>query len=287
MSLMAQARCDRLAASTGQRRPIKPAPRADGPDSASGWHGMAQPRAMVMGLRSRLDRSGATLKTAMQLARHSDPKLTAKRYGRAQLHDLAGAVEKLPSLLGSAPTVEAIRATGTDDSGPVRLARALHTLPIANERARAPMRKLPGSQVTPDYPHRFCRVIRSVCERMRAIATRLTQAMVDGVGWVLGRSGRERSTDQVHSRHDAERRCAAIGLATGHAGEDRRGRGDGGATYGNDVEIDHVFAFFHDGRQRRRCGIRILGGDDPDHLLRCGADSLGGESRFVLDRLGP
>ena len=31
----------------------------------------------------------------MQLARHSDPKLTMARYGRAQLHDLAGAVERL------------------------------------------------------------------------------------------------------------------------------------------------------------------------------------------------
>jgi hypothetical protein len=35
-----------------------------------------------------LDRSGATLKEAMQLARHSDPKLTMAVYGRAQLHDL-------------------------------------------------------------------------------------------------------------------------------------------------------------------------------------------------------
>src|SRR5262249_4676949 len=34
-----------------------------------------------------LDKSGATLKEAMQLARHSDPKLTMAVYGRAQLHD--------------------------------------------------------------------------------------------------------------------------------------------------------------------------------------------------------
>jgi integrase len=35
-----------------------------------------------------LDRSGATLKEAMQLARHSDPRLTMAVYGRAQMHDL-------------------------------------------------------------------------------------------------------------------------------------------------------------------------------------------------------
>ena len=35
-----------------------------------------------------LDKSGATLKEAMQLARHTDPKLTMAVYGRRQLHDL-------------------------------------------------------------------------------------------------------------------------------------------------------------------------------------------------------
>jgi integrase len=63
-----------------------------------------------------LDRGGATLKEAMQLARHSDPKLTMARYGRAQLHDLAGAVEGLPSLLpATAPGSEVLAATGTDE----------------------------------------------------------------------------------------------------------------------------------------------------------------------------
>ena len=49
-----------------------------------------------------LDRSGATLKEAMQLARHSDPKLTMAVYGRAQLHDLAAAVQRLPALASPA-----------------------------------------------------------------------------------------------------------------------------------------------------------------------------------------
>src|SRR5438445_3297 len=40
-----------------------------------------------------LDRTGASLKQAMHLARHSDPKLTMRRYGRPQLHDLQAAVD--------------------------------------------------------------------------------------------------------------------------------------------------------------------------------------------------
>ncbi len=60
-----------------------------------------------------LDRSGATLKEAMQLARHSDPKLTMAVYGRAQLHDLGEAVRRLPALLDAGSPVEAAKATGT------------------------------------------------------------------------------------------------------------------------------------------------------------------------------
>src|SRR5262249_17816944 len=60
-----------------------------------------------------LDRSGATLKEAMQLARHSDPKLTMAVYGRAQLHDLGEAVHRLPPLL-IGPEEQALQATGTD-----------------------------------------------------------------------------------------------------------------------------------------------------------------------------
>ena len=82
-----------------------------------------------------LDKSGATLKEAMQLARHSDPKLTMAVYGRAALHDLGAAVERLPSLLASNQAAS-IRATGTDgDSGcsrvvvPIDLRRDGLTIP--------------------------------------------------------------------------------------------------------------------------------------------------------------
>ena len=45
---------------------------------------------------SRVIRSGADVKQAMTLARHSDPKLTTARYARAKLHDLGSVVEALP-----------------------------------------------------------------------------------------------------------------------------------------------------------------------------------------------
>src|SRR5262245_39831131 len=63
-----------------------------------------------------LDKSGATLKEAMQLARHSDPRLTMARYGRAQLHDLAEAVGRMPPLLtdNGMSAGQALRQTGTE-----------------------------------------------------------------------------------------------------------------------------------------------------------------------------
>jgi integrase len=59
-------------------------------------------------------RSGADLKQAMTLARHSDPRLTTARYGRTRLHDLGALVDRLPG--GTAPEREpaALRPTGTD-----------------------------------------------------------------------------------------------------------------------------------------------------------------------------
>lgn len=66
-----------------------------------------------------LDQSGVSVKQAMTLARHSDPKLTMARYGRPQLGDLASAVARLPALAtppGDEPVV--MRATGTEGEFP-------------------------------------------------------------------------------------------------------------------------------------------------------------------------
>ncbi len=77
-----------------------------------------------------LDKSGATLKEAMHLARHQDPKLTMKRYGKPRLHDLAAAMGRVPRLLPDAP--EELAATGTDS-------RAYTALTQNPEDRRGPM----------------------------------------------------------------------------------------------------------------------------------------------------
>lgn len=64
-------------------------------------------------------RSGASPKLAQELARHSDIRLTMNVYTHARLHDLAGAVEGLPSLLPERRSAEALRATGTGASAPM------------------------------------------------------------------------------------------------------------------------------------------------------------------------
>src|SRR5262249_39413565 len=65
-------------------------------------------------------RSGIDLRTLQELAGHSKPELTA-RYSHRRLHDLAGAVERLPNLVPITPNTEAIplRLTGTDSGAGV------------------------------------------------------------------------------------------------------------------------------------------------------------------------
>src|SRR5262245_36091755 len=57
-------------------------------------------------------RAGIDLRTLQELAGHSTPVLTA-RYSHRRLYDLAGAVEKMPSILPENQPSEALRATGT------------------------------------------------------------------------------------------------------------------------------------------------------------------------------
>ncbi len=60
-------------------------------------------------------RSGIDLRTLQELAGHSKPELTA-RYSHRRLHDLTGAVEKLPNLVPTTPSTVAeipLRITGT------------------------------------------------------------------------------------------------------------------------------------------------------------------------------
>jgi len=65
-------------------------------------------------------RSGIDLRTLQELAGHSDPILTA-RYSHRRLHDLTGAVGKLPNLVpttGPEAGTIPLRMTGTDGSKP-------------------------------------------------------------------------------------------------------------------------------------------------------------------------
>jgi integrase len=83
---------------------------------------------------SRVVASGASVKEAQTLARHSTPVLTMNTYSRATLLDVAGAVEGLGDLLTKQPTrpekeAAAMRATGTHgrtDRSPVDVHTDVH-----------------------------------------------------------------------------------------------------------------------------------------------------------------
>lgn len=68
---------------------------------------------------SRLISSGASVKIAQELARHSTPNLTIGRYAHVRINDLTRALDNLPTVVESEVIVEpaALRATGTDGAG--------------------------------------------------------------------------------------------------------------------------------------------------------------------------
>ncbi len=86
---------------------------------------------------SQLGRSGATIKEAMELARHTTPQMTM-RYMHANIYDLASAVNRLPSLSPGESESKAeaepaaLRSTGTEESRPV--VTRLATRPDAQTR---------------------------------------------------------------------------------------------------------------------------------------------------------
>jgi len=67
---------------------------------------------------SRVVESGASVKVCQELARHSTPVLTLGRYAHTRMHDLRGALPKLPTGDNSQPQTMMLRATGTDDYTP-------------------------------------------------------------------------------------------------------------------------------------------------------------------------
>jgi integrase len=67
---------------------------------------------------SRLVRSGANVKVAQELARHSTPMLTLGRYAHVEVLDQTKALDALPSIDVVPAHREAGRATGTDGAVP-------------------------------------------------------------------------------------------------------------------------------------------------------------------------
>jgi integrase len=65
---------------------------------------------------SRVVEAGANVKEAMDLARHSDPKLTLRTYAKVSMHNLSRVLDGMPKA-DTRPTrvAETMRATGTDD----------------------------------------------------------------------------------------------------------------------------------------------------------------------------
>jgi len=67
---------------------------------------------------SRLVRSGANIKVAQELARHSTPTLTLGRYAHMEVLDRTKALNALPAIERKEPGHQMARATGTDNAVP-------------------------------------------------------------------------------------------------------------------------------------------------------------------------
>ncbi len=75
---------------------------------------------------SRVVQSGASVRVAQELARHSTPTLTIGRYSHARLNDLTRALDNLPSATTPAPAREQAKATGTHGASPEPIGRPAH-----------------------------------------------------------------------------------------------------------------------------------------------------------------
>lgn len=66
---------------------------------------------------SSIVNGGASVRTAMELARHSTSRLTVDRYSHPRLHDIRGALDNLPgeTFVGDRSEPAALEATGTED----------------------------------------------------------------------------------------------------------------------------------------------------------------------------
>jgi integrase/recombinase XerC len=123
-------------------------------------------------------RAGIDLRTLQELAGHSTPTLTA-RYSHRRLHDLAGAVEKLPNLLPTAEKqTEARRGTGTEgDADPPQSPRTYTPLTqaVGSGRERLRLVEAPTDGEGRGTTNRNClspQGVEAVCDRVRAVERR-------------------------------------------------------------------------------------------------------------------
>jgi Phage integrase family len=117
-------------------------------------------------------RAGIDLRTLQELAGHSTPVLTA-RYSHRRLHDLAGAVEKLPSVLSAPATA---RATGTEGASPTRDVLSLPPAYRTVEAGRGNLRpdeslSILSSKAPTNAQPQQSQVVASVCDRLSVAET--------------------------------------------------------------------------------------------------------------------
>jgi hypothetical protein len=126
----------------------------DGPEFAD-FHSL---RHSYLGLGGR---AGIGLRTLQELAGHSTPVLTA-RYMHPRLHDLAGAVDKLPSVppdQGGKNETAALAATGTDGQLPPAEVSGLRSACASGGSGRERLAVVgsetaedPGNGISPESP---------------------------------------------------------------------------------------------------------------------------------------
>ena len=114
--------------------------------------------------------SGASVKVAQELARHSTPTLTIGRYAHARLHDLSAALDRMPDINATHSEVAKHRATGTDDAAadpqqyPQQLGRE------STQRHTTPCEDRTESRSSDGLPK--CLLITDKCDERRRDAMR-------------------------------------------------------------------------------------------------------------------
>ena len=95
---------------------------------------------------TRVVRSGASVKVAQDLARHSTPMLTLGVYTHLSVHDHTAALAALPAIDPAGPTRDAARATGTDHVAPL-------SVPTPEARSANAARRVPEARTPASNGH--------------------------------------------------------------------------------------------------------------------------------------